>query len=81
MEEGEHKEKCFFCGKLFNYGLHRWDGEFVPHYKLLVCFRCQKLNADGLNPIYDAKFEAHLDSHNILRPPRDINGYYEIPKK
>lgn len=81
MEELDHKAQCFFCNQPFNYGIHKYHGEWVPEFKLLICHSCQRANHDGLRHDWEAKFEKHLEYNNIPRPNKNIEGYYPVPKK
>jgi len=81
MEEVEHKEQCFFCGGMFHYGPHKWYGEYVPRFKLLICHNCQNVNHDGLRHDYEAKFEDYLKANAISAPEKNKEGYYPVPKK
>lgn len=72
----KHMENCNLCGGAFQFGPHIYDGEWIPRYKLLLCRVCFASNWDGIGPIFEPKFEAHLNAHGIDFPPRNSKGWY-----
>lgn len=81
MEEVEHKEQCFFCGSSFHYGPHKWHGEYVSKYNLLICHTCQNSNHDGLRHDWEDRFESHLKAEMKPLPEKNLEGYYSVPRK
>lgn len=69
-------EQCEFCGRGFQYGLHAYHGKFLTHYRLSLCRTCYEGNWDGIAPLYEQKFERHLEAHKIPKPNRNAKDLY-----
>lgn len=41
-------EICDLCEQPFRYGAHRYDGRYVPRWKVRICDTCDKMNWDGI---------------------------------
>jgi hypothetical protein len=57
--------KCFLCDRDFPFGQGRYDGRYLPHYKISVCDKCLKANWDGVGPTREEKIVKHLQETNI----------------
>jgi len=73
---GKVIKQCDFCGDSFQYGLQRYDGQYLPHYEMFLCEGCYKGNWDGFAPGLEAKFIAHLASKDIALPERNQKGWF-----
>jgi len=69
-------QKCDLCGHSFQFGPHRYDGQYLKHYKMILCNGCYEGNWDGFAPGLEAKFIAHMKSKGIALPERNDNGWY-----
>jgi hypothetical protein len=62
---------CSLCGRRFQYGPHRYEGHFIPRYKLVVCDSCWHGNPDGWGPTAEPRLLAHLKRNWIAVPERN----------
>lgn len=69
---------CDLCTRSFQFGPHRYDGKPLNHYQMSVCSICLSSNWDGVGPIYEPIFEAHLIAHSIALPQRNSKGWYPL---
>jgi hypothetical protein len=51
-------------------------GRTLPHYQMFVCNICYESNSDGIGPVYEKKFERHLEQRAIPLPARNEKGWY-----
>jgi len=65
---------CGLCDGRFQYGPHRYEGRFIPKYKLVACDRCWQGNADGWGAAAELKVLAHLKRNWIAVPERNEKG-------
>lgn len=65
--------KCDCCGTEFQYGPHKYDGEYIPRYQITVCMSCYDGNWDGWAP-QDKWLIKHLESKNLPIPKRNRKG-------
>ena len=65
---------CGLCDGRFQYGPHRYEGRFLPKYKLVTCDRCWHGNADGWGPAAELRVLAHLKRNWIAVPERNEKG-------
>ncbi|UOA17445.1 hypothetical protein DSM14862_00190 [Sulfitobacter indolifex] len=66
---------CDVCGSRHQMGPGRYDGKFIPAYKMQVCMPCFKMNWDGWAPIHEPKVITHLNEKNIPIPARNAAGW------
>lgn len=78
MDEIKKDLRCGVCSKYVNHSRGRYEGHFVPTYKLFVCNICWQANWDGWGPAAEAALLAHLEKEGIPVPPRNEKGY--IPR-
>jgi hypothetical protein len=67
---------CDLCGDEFQFGPHRYRGKWVGVYKMYSCSACYDTSWDGIAPIYESRFKAHLLKHGIALPARRVNDLY-----
>lgn len=75
-EDGRTMLECDFCGAEFQFGEHRYLGKYIGAFKLKLCTACFETSWDGIGPVYEACFEAHLLKHGIDLPERRANDLY-----
>jgi len=66
--------KCPLCDTEFEFGLHRYEGRYLPQYKVTVCNSCYQINWDGWAPCHEPKLLAVLEAKNLASPPRNPKG-------
>lgn len=66
--------KCDACGRLFQFGPHRYEGKAVPTYRITVCRMCWDANWDGWARHLEEKVTAKLRDEGVPLPPRNTNG-------
>lgn len=76
MDTDKTMMSCELCGKEFQYGPHRYDGQFIRRYQLTVCKTCFSGNRDGWAPHLEEKFLAHLKAKHIPAPARNAEGWF-----
>jgi len=65
---------CQLCGTSYQMGRNKYDGKYIPRYKLGVCKACYEGNWDGWAPHYEEKILANLKTNNLPIPNRNENG-------
>src|SRR3979409_607746 len=65
---------CGLCGRRFQYGPHRYEGHFIPRYKLVACDSCWHGNPDGWGPTTEPRLLSHLKRNWIAVPERNEKG-------
>jgi len=45
-----HKERCFLCGRMYDFGDHRYHGQWVRAWQASICQGCLAANHDGVVP-------------------------------
>ena len=78
MGEGENKCLCFICGQEHSMGPHRYDGKWIPYYRIQVCMNCYNGNHDGWNLIDEAKILARITELGIEEPERNDKGFLPL---
>lgn len=78
MEEGNIMIKCDLCYRSFQFGPHRYDGEYLSQYKMAVCDWCLRGHCDGVGPSHEDQFKKHLDANNIPLPERNAKGWFPL---
>ncbi len=68
------KEKCFLCGREFDFGPHVYDGKFLSSYKISLCMNCYNSNYDGYAANNGNKIIKHLTSMNLDVPELNSKG-------
>jgi hypothetical protein len=76
MTELKIMMQCHVCGGEFQFGPHRYDGKFIPGYKIHACRICYAGNWDGWNPDYEERLVEHLNEKGIPIPERNAKGWY-----
>lgn len=67
---------CDICGQKYQFGNHKYDGKYIPKYKLNVCMSCYEGNWDGWAPHYEQKFIEHLNQNGLPLPERNSKGWF-----
>lgn len=70
-----HYQHCDTCGRLFQYGPHRYDGKYIPKYGITVCKTCWDGNWDGWAPHLEDKVTAKLMAAGKALPMRNTKGW------
>jgi hypothetical protein len=68
--------RCDLCRMPVIYGPHRYDGHWIEQYELFLCRPCYAGNWDGIGPMLEPLFVAHLTKHGIELPARNTKGWY-----
>lgn len=71
MDKPKKMYRCFICGNGFQIGAGRYDGKYIPRYKINVCRVCYDYNWDGWAPAFEKKLIAHLKKEGIPIPKRN----------
>lgn len=74
MSERKNILTCDLCGKRFQMGPHRYDGEFASLYKITVCKICWDGNWDGWNPGHEKYLLEKLKENGLPIPERNEKG-------
>ena len=69
---------CDLCGRSFQFGPHRYDGRWISHYQMSLCSICMSSNEDGIGPLREPIFEAHLKRNGIPLPSKNKKGWYPL---
>jgi hypothetical protein len=67
--------KCFFCGRLFQFGPHVYDGSYSRYYKIEICRSCYQGNWDGYGLDAEEKLLQHMADNGIVVPARNKKGW------
>ena len=67
--------ECFFCGRKFQFGPHRYEGKHIARYRVSVCDGCYKGNWDGWAPDFEAKLLPYLQEKGMPIPERNEKGW------
>lgn len=67
---------CDLCGRPYQHGPGRYEGNKWQRYDLMVCNTCHSANWDGIGPMLEKKFEAILAAKGITLPARNAKGWY-----
>ncbi|MDR6495615.1 hypothetical protein J2797_005539 [Paraburkholderia terricola] len=62
---------CDACGKVFQFGPHRYDGRAISMYRITVCRLCWDANWDGWAPHLEEKVTARLREDGSPLPIRN----------
>ncbi len=65
---------CELCGQKYQMGPHKYDGKYIPRYKLGVCKTCYQNNWDGWAQHCEEKILTHLKEKGIDVPQRNEQG-------
>lgn len=68
--------RCFMCDSEYQMGPHRYDGKYIPRYKINVCKICYGGNWDGWAPHYEDKLIEHLKKESIPIPEKNEKGWF-----
>lgn len=71
----EVRETCATCGRGFRYGPNRYDGKYIPTYKITVCSVCYQANWDGWAPQFEAAVTCKLREQGLPLPARNAKGW------
>lgn len=74
VEPDPAMRRCDTCGKLFQFGPHRYDGHPVATYKITVCNTCWDSNWDGWAPHLEGRVTAKLLEDGLPLPARNSKG-------
>lgn len=69
-------EQCVLCGTSFQYGVKKYDGQYLPHYEMFLCEGCYRGSKDGFAPYFENKVILHLKGKGLLIPGRNFKGSY-----
>ena len=69
---------CFFCGSTFQFGPHRYAGEYLSHYKISICETCVSANWDGVGPAFEEKLLDHLRARGMTIPARNAKDWLPL---
>jgi len=75
MSKEKFMYKCFMCGGDYQYGPHKYEGQWIRQYNISVCNICYKANWDGWAPEYETKLIEHLRKEGIPIPERNEEGW------
>ena len=70
---------CFFCNSEFRMGAGVYNGRYIRRWQISVCDSCLAANQDGLTPVYESRFLAHLKEKGIPIPKRNAKGKFNFP--
>lgn len=62
---------CPVCDKKFQMEMHRYEGKWIPTYKITVCSSCYRNNWDGWQPQSEEKVTEVLRSEGLPGPTRN----------
>jgi len=79
MAESDIRYDCFLCGRPFRFGPHRYDGEYVRAWDIMICDICLNKNRDGIVPMTYPHLHEHLRSRGIATEV-NVKGWIEIPR-
>ena len=66
---------CFTCHRKFQHGPHRYDGQVIKAYDIIVCGTCFASNWDGWTPHFGDPIIAHLKANGIPIPTMNEKGF------
>ncbi len=75
MPEPKKMVRCFMCDDEFQMGPHRYDGKFIPRYKISVCRICYDGNWDGWAPHFTERLIEHLKKEKFSIPEKNERGW------
>jgi len=73
---GKVTKQCDMCADSFQYGPHKYDGQYLPHYEMFLCQGCYRGNWNGFAPHLEDKFIDHLGSKGTSLPERNEKGWF-----
>ena len=73
MDNTEIMYTCDLCSSSYQMGRHKYDGKYIPSYKLNVCKMCYEGNWDGWSKHDEQTILLHLKENNLQIPERNEN--------
>ena len=68
------QHRCDLCRMPVIHGPRRYDGHWIKRYQMFLCHPCFAGNWDGIGPMLEPLFRAHLTKHGIEVPQRNEKG-------
>jgi hypothetical protein len=78
MTEYEHSVQCFLCKQSFQFGPHRYAGNRIPAWDMMVCDVCRNSNWDGIVPSSHPDLLPCLESKGI-KVRTNSKGWIDLP--
>lgn len=75
MTEVKLEFRCDVCGKLYQHGPHRYEGQRLDLYGgIFCCDPCWNGNWDGWAPQFESTLLEHIGNRGIAAPRRNAKG-------
>jgi hypothetical protein len=68
-------KRCVVCGCEFQFGIHVYDGKYIPTYEIMVCSGCYQANWDGWAPDHEPAVTRKLREQGKPIPERNEKGW------